>query len=128
MDKIKDIDIYCSHCKTKIGKFIKNSYNKKSKVQYYSCNECNTKKSKKYRHTLKGKENFYKASYKSMAKWSVKQCARAKLFYAIKRGKIIKPIFCSNCGKITPVEGHHKNYNLPFEVQWLCRSCHTLFH
>ena len=47
---------------------------------------------------------------------------------AIKEGKLIKPTECSRCGKEGWVEGHHKDYSKPLEVEWLCRKCHRGIH
>jgi len=43
---------------------------------------------------------------------------------AIKAGLLVKPACCQRCGLETVVEIHHTNYSKPFEVQWLCHTCH----
>jgi len=42
-----------------------------------------------------------------------------------RRGKLI-PNACK-CGEID-VEMHHSDYSQPLAVEWICRSCHLLFH
>ena len=57
-----------------------------------------------------------------------KQQAVNKLNWAVKSGKIKKPEECSCCGHNEKVNGHHKDYNKPLEVIWLCTKCHKFLH
>ncbi len=52
-----------------------------------------------------------------------KQVARA-----IKRGELIKPTSCIQCGQSGRIEGHHSDYEEPLKVIWLCGSCHHRLH
>ena len=54
--------------------------------------------------------------------------AHAKLKYAVSIGKIIKPSNCSICNKLGKIEGHHNDYNKPYEVIWFCVKCHKAHH
>ena len=54
--------------------------------------------------------------------------AMKSLQYAIKTGKIAKPVSCQDCGRITHLSGHHTDYSKPLKVVWLCSSCHKLRH
>jgi len=54
-----------------------------------------------------------------------KKCeAHWKLNDALEAGKVIKPLHCSKCGSGRKILGHHEDYELPLEVEWLCYSCH----
>lgn len=44
---------------------------------------------------------------------------------AIKKGLIIRPNVCSDCGCEARVEGHHSDYSKPLDVIWLCPKCHA---
>lgn len=56
---------------------------------------------------------------------NLRKChAHALLHHAIKTGKIKRPNKCSNCNKKCKPEGHHKDYDKPLEVVWLCFQCH----
>ena len=47
---------------------------------------------------------------------------------AKRKGLLIKPTECSDCGSSNMIEGHHEDYALPLDVIWLCRKCHKGFH
>jgi len=55
--------------------------------------------------------------------------ARELLNYHLKIGNIIKPNDCGNCRiKTSRLQGHHKDYNKPLEIEWLCIKCHNKIH
>ena len=51
---------------------------------------------------------------------------------AVKRGKLTRPVSCSQCAAVPPrgkdgrsqIQGHHPDYSKPLEVVWLCVACH----
>lgn len=59
---------------------------------------------------------------------TVKSKCRYTLRNAVICGKVNKPDACSVCGKGGRIEAHHKDYSKPFEVLWLCTSCHGKEH
>jgi len=45
------------------------------------------------------------------------------------RNKLPKPETCQHCGNIPKkLHGHHEDYSKPFDVIWLCFSCHRHEH
>jgi hypothetical protein len=58
----------------------------------------------------------------------LKESARRKLAYAIRMGRVVRPPFCLDCGKEGRVHAHHSDYRRPFDVKWLCPSCHGKRH
>ncbi len=51
-----------------------------------------------------------------------KRKARRKVATELDAGRLTrKP--CVKCGT-KPADAHHHDYNLPLDVQWLCRRCH----
>jgi len=54
----------------------------------------------------------------------VKKRCRAKVYDAIRRGKLIRQP-CEICGEVKS-EAHHKDYLRPFEIEWLCRPHHRI--
>lgn len=55
-----------------------------------------------------------------------KMICRSYTHVYIKRGKIIK-LPCKVCGNKNS-QVHHKDYNKPLLVTWLCRPCHLRLH
>lgn len=54
--------------------------------------------------------------------------ARVRVQYALKAGRLIKPISCELCGSQPEIlQGHHHlGYEHPLQVQWLCSPCHGM--
>lgn len=52
--------------------------------------------------------------------------------YAIRTGKLIRPLECTRCHSVvcptrdgkSGFHAHHKDYSKPLEVEWLCAFCH----
>lgn len=59
----------------------------------------------------------------------LKQKARAKFSFAVRSGKLTRPLNCSICGVSgVRIEGHHTDYSKPLDVVWLCIMCHGKQH
>ncbi len=54
--------------------------------------------------------------------------AQSILNRGIITGYVQRPRECSSCGREKLIHGHHPDYTKPFEVIWLCPSCHKLLH
>lgn len=55
--------------------------------------------------------------------------AHSILNKAVREGRIIKPIYCEDCGLAWKyLEAHHDNYDEPLKVRWLCRTDHSATH
>jgi len=55
-----------------------------------------------------------------------------KVNKALAIGELVQPSKCSVCGQTSNVVGklvaHHIDYTRPFDVVWLCKSCHMITH
>lgn len=50
---------------------------------------------------------------------------------AVKAGRLVRPMTCSDCGGGGSVQGHHHNGYGPgheLDVVWLCAGCHRVRH
>ena len=46
----------------------------------------------------------------------------------VKKGSLIKPLFCVRCWQPGILHGHHTDYSRPLDVIWLCPACHGREH
>ena len=120
----------CSRCKKQVKKEHLTAYSKRINkdgelVEYFMCRECNRKRVKIYRKTVRGKDKIQQAVYRSTKKFIKKQQARWKVGYALRKGYIGKKP--CKCGE-TKVEAHHDDYTEPLKVTWLCRTHHADLH
>ena len=80
----------------------------KRKIQ---CRQCEYKL-----RDLRRKANLKADSAKSLAR------------YGVKTGKIKVVDKCESCGSEGKLQKHHKDYNKPYDVIWLCLKCHARLH
>ena len=76
--------------------------------------------------TFKGKAIRRAIQSRYNTKNRIKRLAKDIVNNAIKAEKL-KKRSCKICG-IKKVEGHHKNYNKPLKVIWLCKKHHKEIH
>ena len=124
---MKSKKLYCSHCKKKDGPFVKYSTNAYGHV-YYHCRTCNTERLRTYRKTKTGKLSIANTQKRQTKKFPEKLAARSILNYALRLGKIKRPVKCSDCRKRKRLDAHHSNYKFPLRVSWFCRACHISRH
>lgn len=108
---------------------------RKNNPEYYSewywKNENYRKKKKEYHKKWleKNRDSQKEASKLHKKRNPEKVRARDLLRKAVYYGKIEKPSFCQKCKKIkNRIEGHHEDYSKPYDVVWLCVSCHRKLH
>ena len=76
----------------------------------------------------KNKEYYVERRRKMLREHPEINRARSLVGLHVKKGKLIRPDKCSECGKICQPCAHHVDYFRPLDIQWLCRKCHSLTH
>lgn len=69
---------------------------------------------------------FEKGEEERRKRQNIKHQAKSAIRKAIKEGKLVRPLYCENCGKEKKLEAHHWSY-LPqywLDIFWLCVKCH----
>ena len=69
-----------------------------------------------------------KISEQELIDFKKRRYARIKVQNAIKSGKLVRADSCNLCFENCIVEAHHVDYGQPFNVIWLCDSCHGKAH
>jgi hypothetical protein len=88
--------------------------------------EANRKATKRY--YLAHKEKISQRQEERNKRDKDKYQCRYTFTNAIKLGKVERPCNCQQCSIECTPDGHHSDYSKPFEVQWLCKSCHGKMH
>lgn len=79
---------------------------------------------RRYRKTESGKRAYNR--YRKVFPHKVEAQKLAQL--AMKRGELVKPDACGECGRGGIIDAHHDDYLRPLDVRWLCRWCHQEWH
>lgn len=66
------------------------------------------------------KKEYYEKNKEKVSMWN-------RINY-LKRKNIISLNKCENCGNKESLIMHHDDYDKPFEIMVLCRSCHNKLH
>jgi ribosomal protein S27AE len=80
-----------------------------------------------YVDELKERARKYNREWKQQNREKVH--AHDLLNRAVRVGAVKKPRNCQRCGRLGKrLNGHHKDYAKPLEVEWLCGACHLAEH
>jgi len=84
---------------------------------------------RRYFNTEKGKFKYYAEAKRLRKLYPEKARARSLFCTAVCEGKIKRQEFCTLCkASNCRIEGHHYDYSKPYDVIWVCKSCHTMIH
>jgi len=100
--------------------------NESSRASYFNNLTYNRLKRKEWQKKNAEKQKEYIKRYQQQNKHKIN--ARSLLNYYLKKGDVIKPLYCEKCGEQEKLYAHHHDYSKPLEVQWLCKNCHILEH
>lgn len=100
---------------------------------YYCCHEETARNNKKrkwepgYQHR-KIKESLDRQAKENPDYYLKKEVCRATTNYYIRAGILVRSSKCDVCGKECVPHAHHRNYDDPMDIAWLCTSCHGIEH
>jgi ribosomal protein S27AE len=57
-----------------------------------------------------------------------KVTAHNAVAWALKKGRIVRPLVCARCSKPGRLMAHHDDYKKKLDVTWLCAPCHNRLH
>lgn len=86
------------------------------------CKQCKTAKRKR---SNQNRREYLKA-YKNTEDGTILNSAKQVVYHLKKMGLIVKKP-CEECGSEKSY-AHHKDYNLPWKVNWLCIKHHNKWH
>lgn len=99
---------------------------------FYNSHRDHIRDYERRRYKEKGPKGTQSGKLAIVKRWAAanpeKRKAAQRLWYAVKTGKIIRPTKCSKCGYEGRIDGHHHDYSKPYDVTWLCASCHRIIH
>ena len=99
----------------------------KSNKKYRAANkEKIAKQLRAYAKSNIGREVNRLKSCRQREKFPEKIKAQHAVGNAIRDGRLIRPSTCSACFEEGFIESHHEDYSKPFEIEWLCKKCHTV--
>ncbi len=98
----------------------------RSRKRYYANHERVLAEHRAYNRDPKYMAARREYAAKARAREPEKTAARNALNIAIKHGKVVRQP-CSSCGT-SNAQGHHHDYSKPFDVEWLCVTCHGREH
>lgn len=120
----KSIDLLLFMLRTKECKnILESKFNRKIDTIYSMCFSRNKVISRYRKHAkLITKKAIY--TNKETSDKKTKKAANDKIYRELKKGTIAKQP-CEVCGSTEMVEAHHKNYDKPMDVNWLCVKHHN---
>lgn len=75
------------------------------------------------------REEYQKYSKEYRVKNRHKTRAKSAVANRIRAGKLGRPKLCSICNKGNcRIVGHHDDYDKPYQIKWVCDSCHKKIH
>ena len=121
----------CHKIKVKENREAKSDYYREYDAKRFQNDPKVKERHKKYQKTDAGKASMTASRKKWVSQSPEKRAAHVLLGNAVRNGFVVKPIFCSKCGKhenSRKIHAHHEDYTKPLDVIWLCAQCHKNEH
>lgn len=114
----------CKECLKIIRNMPKNKRREREWQRKQMAEYASTRRKYRLSHREKERERSRKSSRENRKQRN----AHAGIYRAIRRGLMIKPKRCQECGAVGIIYGHHDDYDRPLDVIWLCPRCHKDKH
>lgn len=92
------------------------------------CKDCHREAQRQKRQTSEEKAKRVVLSRKWKRANKIKERAHKRVAEALVSGRLVRPQECSQCDSTENIQGHHPDYEKPYDVVWLCRNCHINLH
>lgn len=116
----------CSESKS-LSEFHRNRAARDGRQTY--CKTCRNPEVRRWERENPQAKKAIKQRYKE--RHSAKSRAQTAVHNAVRDGYLEKPEHCEVCGQPGSghgLQGHHRDYDKPLEVEWLCIGCHSEAH
>ena len=110
-----------------LNHWCKNCTREQGRITYQKNREKVIKRTGEYRRSKKGTE-IQKYAVEKWIKTNPKKHIAHRVVEMARRLGVIKITPCEVCGEKTELQAHHKDYNKPFDVNWLCPEHHKKAH
>lgn len=101
----------------------------------HRCKSCYAAKARTYKHAATHPQPRYQtdAKRRGVQRWMkanrermrIAKNAGQRVMRAIRKGLLVRPETCGQCGSTGRIQAAHTDYSRPFDVRWLCQPCHT---
>lgn len=109
---------YCQRCK-------KTKHHSKFSIHDTVCDKCTAVRLEQQVENELNRKQYHKDYGKTEIGAQIKWAKQ--VVYAMKKMGVLKQGVCETCST-EKTQAHHKDYNKPFEVMWLCKKHHTEWH
>lgn len=124
----------CSRCKKilSLTMFYKDNTHPGGNGYQRTCKICQRDQRTDQRTTKKERYVHTEINYRCVKRWRKtfpeRLAAHNAVARALRKGTLVRPNLCQNCGEPKYLEAHHDDYYKKLDVRWLCRSCHAAHH
>lgn len=117
----------CSRCKATLPLAEFNRCSAAPDGLQWMCRRCQVvaNRQARYRNPERAKRDWRRQNARRRDAAPEKQRVHQVVARAIKRGELVRPAQCAECGREGRIEAHHEDYSRPLDVVWCCPRCHA---
>ncbi len=117
----------CSRCKVEkpIDAFYKITKGVRPGRLSWACQECSRADCRAWRVRNLESQRERRRLFGKSPEGRIQKRAQSAVYYAVKKGYLVRREACQDCGRNAETEAHHEDYARRLEVIWVCRDCHA---